>query len=97
MSLAAVAMLFTTVAQSEKKKSAFGDYIDCLAAKVQVGTYASRDGGKSALRLMAQCLSQWKVYTDKCLSDGRSTENDCDTKSARVARSMVGLNETGAK
>jgi hypothetical protein len=59
-------------------------YGNCLTAKAKSGDYSSFDGGKSALRLMAQCLEEW-AYTNACLHSG-SLDFQCNATSSAIAQ-----------
>jgi hypothetical protein len=60
-------------------------YANCLLGEAKNGDYSSFDGGKSALRLMAQCLKEWEAYENACHQSGR-LDFQCNAASAAMAQ-----------
>jgi hypothetical protein len=60
-------------------------YGSCLLAEARNGDYSSFDGGKSALRLMAQCFKEWEAYENACHQSG-SQDFQCNAASAAMAQ-----------
>ena len=63
-------------------------YINCILANANTGDYSSLDGGQSAMRLMAQCLDEWRAYEDACHRRG-SADFQCNAASIGIAQTAL--------
>ena len=63
-------------------------YINCVRANAKTGNYSSLDGGQSAMRLMAQCLDEWRAYQDACHQRG-SADFQCNAASIGIAQTAL--------
>ena len=63
-------------------------YINCILTNANTGDYSSFDGGKSAMRLMAQCLEEWKAYEKACHQSG-SQDFQCNAGSVAIAQTAL--------
>ena len=65
-------------------------YGDCLLKHGQTGGYISADGGKSAIRLLAQCRPEWNKWVADCIRNG-GEDGDCTFRSGLLAQAALKL------
>ena len=65
-------------------------YGQCLLEHGQTGSYISADGGKSALRLMSQCQTDWNKWVTDCIHNG-GEDGDCTYRSGLLAQAALKL------
>lgn len=92
MKLVACACLFSFAANAQTRVGKPMDeaYSKCLLTNGQVGTYTSDDGGKSAIRLISQCHTEWDNWVANCTRNG-GKDGDCTFRSAVLAQSALKL------
>jgi hypothetical protein len=61
-------------------------YEKCLVSKAKQGTSTSLDGGRSAIRLMAQCDEKAFAYVDHCVATSSHTRGECQLQSGILAQ-----------
>ena len=65
-------------------------FTDCMLSKAKLGSYSSADGGRSSVRLLGECPTEWNAYVDACVGSG-DTEGNCTLKSGVLAQAALKL------
>ncbi len=63
-------------------------FATCLAKEAREGAYNSMDGGKSAIRLMAACGTEWENYINACIATGVA-DGQCTLMSGILAQAAL--------
>lgn len=96
---AALALLYSQAeAQNKNDDRTLEPYASCLISQARKGTYRANDGGRSAVRLMANCDS-WKAYVDHCVATSQAlhTRADCQLQAGILAQSALELRDLGLR
>jgi hypothetical protein len=101
--LAIVALALPALANAQGDKDRIVEaYGKCLISEIseaQQGTYTSLDGGRSAIKLMAQCDEVMWAYVDYCVATSSvgHTRGDCQLQAGMLAQSTLKMKEAGLR
>jgi hypothetical protein len=66
-------------------------YNHCIIPKIQYGQFSSYDGGKSSLKLEAQCLDEARTVIDDCAKRAGGESDLCKVTPAYLAQVALKL------